>query len=328
MIRVSALCKRFIHNCRHRSNRITGILNIDEVKSIRRHWILQTQREHYNDEIRCLSKNIPEPIDHKSKLFSPSPVVDGNGNLRVKGRLENSTQSYDEKHPIILPPNAHFTNLVIDRFHLRSMHGGAQLVTSLIRQLYWVVNARNAIHHRINKCIICYRQKAETTQQLMWSLPSARVRRSVRQFLHVDYCGPFELRASKGRGIKAYKGYIAVFVCLTVKAIHVECVDGLTTDTFLAAFCPFVSRRGLPTDVYSDNGTNFVGAANELNRQLALSRRWLILGYFSPGPIVGIFVFLQYFLQIRLWTTNWRFGFRNYIVFFNMVYWGKRWGRK
>lgn len=275
LIRVSALCKRFIHNCRHRSNHYTGTLSIDEVKSIRRHWILQTQREHYNDEIQCLSKNAPEPIDHKSKLLSLSPFIDGNGLLRVKGRLENSTLSYDEKHPIILPPNAHFTNLIIDRFHLRSMHGGAQLMTSLLRQMYWIVNGRNAIRHRINKCIICYRQKAETTQQLMGSLPSARVRRCVRPFLHtgVDYCGPFELRASKGRGIKAYKGYIAVFVCLTVKAIHVECVDGLTTDAFLAAFRRFVSRRGLPTDVYSDNGTNFVGAANELNRQFALSSR-------------------------------------------------------
>lgn len=51
---------------------------------------------------------------------------------------------------------------------------------------------------------------------------------------------PFEIRSSKGRGIKAYKGYVAVFVCLTVKAIHIECVDGLTTDAFLAAFHRFI----------------------------------------------------------------------------------------
>lgn len=102
----------------------------------------------------------------------------------------------------------------------------------------------------------------------MGSLPAARVRQT-RPFLHtgVDYCGPIELRASKGRGIKAYKGYIAVFVCLSVKAIHLEIVDGLTTDAFIAAFRRFVSRRGYCSDMYSDNGTNFVGAKNKLNRE-------------------------------------------------------------
>lgn len=103
----------------------------------------------------------------------------------------------------------------------------------------------------------------------MGSLPSARVRRTNRPFLHtgVDCCGPFDVRASKGRGMKAYKAYITVFVCLTVKAIHIECVDGLTTDAFISAFRRFVARRGLPSDMYSDNGTNFVGAANELSRE-------------------------------------------------------------
>lgn len=67
--------------------------------------------------------------------------------------------------------------------------------------------------------------------------------------------------------MKSYKGYFAVFICLTVRAVHIECVDGLTADAFLAAFRRFVSRRGLPSDMYSDNGTNFVGGLNEMDRQ-------------------------------------------------------------
>lgn len=61
-----------------------------------------------------------------------------------------------------------------------------------------------------------------------------------------------------------------MFICLTVKAIHIECVDGLSTDAFLAAFRRFVSRRGLPSDMYSDNGTNFVGAVSEMKKQIQL----------------------------------------------------------
>lgn len=255
LIRISALCKRFYMNCRRKTDRITGNITIEELKSIHRHWVLQTQSQNYYDEVQCLSQAIPQPIDSKSKLISLAPFVDGNGILRVKGRLENSTLPYDETHPIILPPNAHFTNLLIDRCHLRSMHGGTQLMTSLLRRQYWIVNSRNAIRHRIHKCIVCYKQRATTSHQLMGSLPSARVRRTHRPFLHtgVDYCGPYDLRASKGRGVKTYKGYI----------------DGLTTDAFLAAFRRFVSRRGVPSDMYSDNGTNFLGAANDLGRQFS-----------------------------------------------------------
>ncbi|XP_071580298.1 uncharacterized protein, partial [Temnothorax nylanderi] len=62
------------------------------------------------------------------------------------------------------------------------------------------------------------------------------------------------------------KHYVAVFVCLATKAIHLESVEDYSTDGFLAAFQRFVSRRGLPSDMYSDNGTNFVGADRELQR--------------------------------------------------------------
>ena len=48
---------------------------------------------------------------------------------------------------------------------------------------------------------------------------------------------------------------------LATKVIHLEAVSDLTSNAFLAAFSRFVSRRGYPSNVYSDNGKNFVGAA-------------------------------------------------------------------
>lgn len=99
----------------------------------------------------------------------------------------------------------------------------------------------------------------------MSALPSVRVNEA-KPFAHsgVDYAGPFNLRISKHRGRGTYKGYVAVFVCMTTKAIHLELASDLSTKTFLAAFKRFVSRRGLCSEMYSDNGTNFVGANREL----------------------------------------------------------------
>ena len=57
------------------------------------------------------------------------------------------------------------------------------------------------------------------------------------------------------------KTYICIFVCFSTRAVHMElCVD-LSADTFLSAFRLFTSRRGIPSQVYCDNGRNFVGAA-------------------------------------------------------------------
>jgi len=66
------------------------------------------------------------------------------------------------------------------------------------------------------------------------------------------------------RKSREYKVYIAVFVCFVVKAVHLEVVSDLSTKAFLAALDRFVARRGVPTDIYSDCGTNFVGAARQL----------------------------------------------------------------
>ena len=82
----------------------------------------------------------------------------------------------------------------------------------------------------------------------------------------VDFAGPFFFKASPGRGRKVVRRYVAVFVCMVVKAVHLEVVSDLTTAAFLAAFRRFVARRGLCKVVYSDNGINFQGAETELRR--------------------------------------------------------------
>lgn len=79
-----------------------------------------------------------------------------------------------------------------------------------------------------------------------------------------DFAGPFNYKSTSLRSTKILKGYLAVFVCFATKAVHLEFVSDLSTHAFLAALHRFISRRGLPTDLYSDNGRNFVGAAHHL----------------------------------------------------------------
>lgn len=69
---------------------------------------------------------------------------------------------------------------------------------------------------------------------------------------------------NKGRGRKTHKTYVALFICFSTKAIHLEAVNELSTAAFLAALRRFIGRRGRPRTIYSDNGTNFIGADREL----------------------------------------------------------------
>lgn len=54
------------------------------------------------------------------------------------------------------------------------------------------------------------------------------------------------------------------FVCFSTPTIHLELVCECTSIAFLNALKRFISRRGKPSDIYSDNGTNFVGTNREL----------------------------------------------------------------
>ncbi|XP_029673482.1 uncharacterized protein LOC115241712 [Formica exsecta] len=106
----------------------------------------------------------------------------------------------------------------------------------------------------------------------MASLPRKRVT-PARPFLHtgVDYAGLILLRTTKGRGHRAYKAFISVFICLSTRAVHLEVVSDYTAEAFLAALRHFTSRRGLCQTIHSDCGTTFVGADTQLRAFFAAS---------------------------------------------------------
>ncbi|GFU42719.1 hypothetical protein TNCV_3139191 [Trichonephila clavipes] len=82
----------------------------------------------------------------------------------------------------------------------------------------------------------------------------------------IDYAGPVLIKCNKGRGTKSTKGYIALFVCLATKAVHIEAVGDLTTDSFIAALRRFSASSWAPCHIYSDNGTNFVELVENLTK--------------------------------------------------------------
>ncbi|XP_015111510.1 uncharacterized protein LOC107037459 [Diachasma alloeum] len=225
-------------------------------------WMRGSQAEAFTEQLRQLNQG--KSLHVKDPLTRLSPFLDDEGIIRLGGRLSEASLPYAEKHPIILPAG-HNSNLIISDLHLRTFHGGLQATLSTLRQQYWILNDRRAVKGPIPKCTKCLRYDGKPRTPIMVHLPSPRITPSPA-FTHtgLDYAGPINVRMKPGRGHKSYKGYIALFVWLATRAIHLKVVSDYTSQTFLVALDRYVSRRGTPSDIYSDNGSNFQGARGEL----------------------------------------------------------------
>lgn len=243
-------------------NRFNGELKAEEVKQGLMYWVKITQSQAFATEITQLKTGTSL---NDSKLQSLVPFIDKNDILRVGGRLQHSNEPYDARHPIILPSTAYLVELIADKEHRRLIHAGPQQVIASLQRTFWIPGLRNVIQKIIFKCNPCYRWKIQASKQLMGSLPVGRVNpSSVFHICGVDYAGPFQVRFGSRRSKHIYKSYVALFVCFATKAVHLEWVDDLTTESFLATLRIFIARRGCPLQIHSDNGRNFVGASAQL----------------------------------------------------------------
>lgn len=256
---------RFINGCRRRTNEspLPVFLRRSELRYAERILIIESQRVHFKVLLSELSRSSRVTSKPVARL---SPFIDQAGIIRVGGRLRHALINYDCKHPILLAKRSHLAVLLCERWHRITCHSGPRVITSLISAQYWVISLRAVLHKIIARCCVCVKLAAKTPQPIMADMPATRVQQC-RPFTHVgiDYAGPLQLRELQLRKSRTFKIYIAVFVCFAVKAVHLEVVSELSTAAFLAAFDRFVARRGLPDKIYSDCGTNFVGANKQLH---------------------------------------------------------------
>lgn len=260
--RAVAYILRFIQACKRRPAK-NNYLSESELSNALNVIIRISQIESFI-EYNLLIKG--QTLSNKSPLLKFNVFLDCKNIMRVGGRLENSAFAYDKKHPILIQSTHRFTKLLFESEHARLMHAGPQLLLASIREVYWPIGGRNLAKACYRRCIRCSRMKGKVITPLMGNLPQQRLNPGGFPFetVGVDYAGPISSASRQGRGCRIVKVYIALFICFTTKAIHLELVGDLTSNSFILALRRFIARRGKPTDIYSDNGTTFVGAYNDL----------------------------------------------------------------
>lgn len=259
---INKICKRK-QNFELNSHRYPTLIEKNEAAEL---WIHFEQSKAYSPEIRRIQSG--DKLPPKSAIASLRPILDKNNMLRVGGRIDKANISYEAKHQYIIPSKSRLSFLILKHAHDATLHGGAQVMMQFIRKKFWIPKLRAEAKKYIHACVQCVRMAQSTAKQIMAELPEIRLR-PAHPFQHVgvDMAGPYNVRVTnkinmntRSRSPPEIKAWIAVFVCLVTRSIHLEPTEGMSADDFLQAYQRFVSRRGNPEKIYSDNGTNFVGA--------------------------------------------------------------------
>jgi hypothetical protein len=228
-------------------------------------------------------------IRSTSHLFQLSPFLGPDNLLRLGGRIGHAKLPYDSIHPPILPSKHPLTERLIAVLHEHTHHAGTNFLLAKINQHFWIVRGRETVKKIRQTCPVCIRERGAPVGQLMGDLPAFRLDSYSPPFSHVaiDCFGPLE--TSPGRN-RVFKRYGVIITCLVTRGVFLALAESLSTEDFLLVFRRFIGIYTKPATVHSDNGTNFVGAENELN------------SFIQELPKSGAF---QQFLKVK--NIDWRF---------------------
>ncbi|XP_052249823.1 uncharacterized protein LOC127857468 [Dreissena polymorpha] len=168
-----------------------------------------------------------------------------------------TTNFQDEKHVL--------TKLIVFDVHKNQLHSGVYSTITQIRQKYWIPSIRQCVRSLLRTCIQCTRVTGRPyAAPDPPPLPKVRVSEAPPfSVTVVDFTGALFVKNATGSETKCY---ICLFTCASTRAVHLEVVQDLSTDSFLQAFRRFASRKSLPMVMISDNAATYIAAANHLKK--------------------------------------------------------------
>ena len=273
LLRVTAYVMRFICQLKRRiqadqsgdETRKPDELSAHEILEAEKIWIRQIQGTSFKEELKCLTskpKTLPPPNVSQFGLY-----IETDGLMKCRGRVDNASIPETGKRPILLPAKHHFTDLVVQGIHRDVKHSGINHTFSTLRERFWVLRGRETVKRNLRKCVICRRYEGKPyNAQPIPALPRIRVD-DAPPFVKtgLDFLGPlYVAKGNKAMVESTSKVYVCLYTCASTRAIHLELTNRLSVQAFLLSFRRFVSRRGVPANLISDNASTFKSASKEV----------------------------------------------------------------
>ena len=261
LLRITALVLRAVRKMRRVDDDTIkdGELTADNLKEAEKLWLKTIQFSSFPEEIRRLNSKHKDPnqLINQLNLFLDVDMI-----IRCKGRLDYSTMPTETKEPILLPSKHRFTELVIKQEHKQVHHNGIKSTLNGVREKYWVLRGRETVKRVLRRCVTCKKIEGKAFQSPREpALPSSRVNDEPPfSNTSIDFAGPL---FTKGKD-ETVKSYVCLFTCASTRAVRLELLKDLSTNTFLAAFRRFTSRKGMPRRILTDNAKTFKVAAKEI----------------------------------------------------------------
>ena len=205
----------------------------------------------------------------ENKLKTLSPAKSGDIWVVGVGRLaSNNPLGIHSDLPIFLPRDSSLAKLAMLEAHEKA-HQGRDATLATFRSKFWTPAGARMAKSITRTCLLCKLRMGKHLNQQMGQLPEERSTPSPPfNFTMVDLFGPMLVRGEVQKRT-SMKVWGVLFVDMVARAVHLEIACGYDTQSFMLAFRRFVSIRGWPQILYSDVGTQLVGASNELKAALS-----------------------------------------------------------
>ncbi|XP_050746309.1 uncharacterized protein LOC108021863 [Drosophila biarmipes] len=255
---------RFARWCRKQRSELEEYgLTATECEAAETLLVRQAQLESFPDEMR--SAECEKNVASSSEIRGLASYMDEHGVLRVYGRVDAALcMPYSARRPVILSHRHSRTELIVRHFHAQMKHQIVVATIAQIRTRFWVTKMRPVMKEVSSSCNECKLQRTRPMSSIMGPLPEDRLEagRWPFKYTRLDYFGPLLVTVYRHKE----KRWVALFTCLTTRAIHLELAHDLSTGSCIIAIRNFVCRRGPILRLRSDNGKNFVGADREARR--------------------------------------------------------------
>ncbi|XP_013384966.1 uncharacterized protein LOC106154941 [Lingula anatina] len=209
----------------------------------------------------------------------------------VGTRIAHQNPLTPENKPLILLPRKHpLTKLFMNDAHANCGHKGRDVTVAKFRSRFWTSHAAKLSKSICDNCQLCKLLKTKYVDQKMGPMPPARLMPSPPfSTVMLDLFGPYQVRGEVQKRTTG-KAWGVIFTDLCCRAVHTEVVFGYDTQSFLLALSRFAAIRGWPSVIYSDPGSQLLGASVELARAWANIDKDVLL---RQGSDMGL---------------NWKFG--------------------
>ena len=291
LMRVTAYVLRFVKRSRQLASSSSTdhriLPSAEELSLAETYWIRSIQAKSFSPEINHLQSDCQssKPI----RVLQFGLFLDSNKVMKCRGRINEADLPAASKQPILMPSKHHVVELLIQDIHKKIKHSGTLDTLSTIRERFWILKGRQVVKRVLKSCTIYNRYEGLPYSSVIPpDLPAVQVS-DAPPFTHtgVDYAGPLYTYEKCSNNVRQEKAYNCLFTCASTRAIHLELASNMSEQSFLMMFCRFVSHRGLPATLISDNAKTFKSSSKII---LNIARAADVIKYLNNNRITWRFI--------------------------------------